>query len=94
VGDAFIGENVNIGCGVITCNYDGFKKSITNVGDNAFVGSDCQLVAPVNISKNSYVAAGTTVTKDVPEDALALSRTPQKHIEGYVKKVREKNSKK
>ncbi len=94
VGDAFIGENVNIGCGVITCNYDGFKKSVTNVGDNAFVGSDCQLIAPVNIAKNSYVAAGTTVTKDVPEDALALSRTPQKHIDGYVKRVREKNSKK
>ena len=94
VGDAFIGENVNIGCGVITCNYDGVNKNITEIEDNAFVGSDCQLVAPVKIAKNAYVAAGTTLTKNVPQDALAISRTPQKNIEGYAKKIRDRKSKK
>ncbi len=94
VGDAMIGDNVNVGCGVITCNYDGFNKHITEIGDNAFIGSDCQLIAPVKIAKNSYVAAGTTVTKDVPEEALAISRMPQKNLEGYAEKIRNKKSKK
>ncbi len=94
VGDAFIGSNVNVGCGVITCNYDGFNKHVTEIGDNAFIGSDCQLVAPIKISKDSYVAAGTTVTKEVPSEALAISRTPQKNIEGYVKKIRARKPKK
>lgn len=94
IGDAIIGDGVNVGCGVITCNYDGVQKHTTEIGDNAFIGSDCQLVAPVKIEKNSYVAAGTTVTKDVPEDSLAISRVPQKNLEGYGKKIRERKSQK
>ncbi len=84
IGDSVIGENVNIGAGVITCNYDGEKKHITEIEDGCFIGSDSQLVAPVNVGKNSYVGSGTTVTKNVPEGALAISRVPQKNIEGWV----------
>ena len=84
IGDSVIGENVNIGAGVITCNYDGEKKHTTKIEDGCFIGSDSQLVAPVNVGKNSYVGSGTTVTKNVPEGALAISRVPQKNIEGWV----------
>lgn len=94
VGDAMVGSNVNIGCGVITCNYDGFNKHLTEIGDNSFIGSDCQLVAPIKICNDAYVAAGTTVTKEVPAEALAISRTPQKNIEGYVRKIRSRKPKK
>lgn len=94
VGDASIGKNVNIGCGVITCNYDGFNKYRTEIGDNVFVGSDSQLIAPVQLHDDSYVAAGTTVTSDVPTDSLAISRVKQKNLEGYVTKLRNKRSKK
>ncbi len=83
LGDAEIGKDVNIGCGTITCNYDGVKKHRTVIGDGVFVGSDVQLVAPVNIGANSLIAAGTTVTKDVPPDSLAISRTPQVNKEGW-----------
>ncbi len=94
IGDAMIGDNANIGAGVITCNYDGRKKHMTVIGDGCFIGSDSQLVAPVNIGKNSYVGSGTTVTKDVPEGALALSRTPQRNIEGWaLKKAKERPEK-
>lgn len=83
LGDAEIGIDVNIGCGTITCNYDGVKKHRTVIGDQVFVGSDVQLVAPVTIGRNSLIAAGTTVTQDVPPDSLALSRTPQVNKEGW-----------
>ena len=83
LGDAEIGRNVNIGCGTITCNYDGVKKHRTVIGDEVFVGSDVQLVAPVTIGRNSLIAAGTTVTIDVPPDSLALSRIPQVNKEGW-----------
>ncbi len=86
LGDAEIGRDVNIGCGTITCNYDGIKKHCTVIGDGVFVGSDVQLVAPVTVGNNALIAAGTTVTKDVPPDALAISRTPQVNKEGWVKK--------
>ncbi len=86
LGDCFIGKDVNIGCGTITCNYDGKKKHITVIEDGVFVGSDVQLVAPVTVGKNSLIAAGTTVTTDVPPDSLALSRTPQVNKEGWVAK--------
>ena len=86
IGDSVIGENVNIGAGVITCNYDGEKKHITEIEDGCFIGSDSQLVAPVKVGKNSYVGSGTTVTKNVPEGALAISRVPQKNIEGWASK--------
>lgn len=94
VGDASIGRNVNIGCGVITCNYDGFNKHQTEIGNNVFVGSDSQLIAPVRLNDDSYVAAGTTVTSEVPTDSLAISRVKQKNLEGYVTKLRNKKSKK
>jgi bifunctional UDP-N-acetylglucosamine pyrophosphorylase/glucosamine-1-phosphate N-acetyltransferase len=71
-GDATIGEHVNIGAGAITCNYDGEKKSRTVIGDNAFIGSDTMLVAPVTIGKNARTGAGAVVTKDVPPDTLAV----------------------
>jgi bifunctional UDP-N-acetylglucosamine pyrophosphorylase/glucosamine-1-phosphate N-acetyltransferase len=83
LGDAEIGRNVNIGCGTITCNYDGINKHRTVIGDDVFIGSDVQLVAPVTVGRNSLIAAGTTVTIDVPPDSLALSRTPQVNKEGW-----------
>jgi bifunctional UDP-N-acetylglucosamine pyrophosphorylase/glucosamine-1-phosphate N-acetyltransferase len=83
IGDAEVGANVNIGAGTITCNYDGVRKHKTVIEDGAFIGSDSQLVAPVRIGKGAYVGAGSTITKDVPAEALALSRTPQKIIEGW-----------
>ena len=88
LGDATIGRDVNIGCGTITCNYDGVKKHKTVIEDGVFVGSDVQLVAPVSIGKNSLIAAGTTVTKDVPAESLAIARTPQVNKEGW--KLRQK----
>ncbi|QWV93561.1 bifunctional UDP-N-acetylglucosamine diphosphorylase/glucosamine-1-phosphate N-acetyltransferase GlmU [Geomonas oryzisoli] len=83
LGDATIGRDVNIGCGTITCNYDGVRKHKTVIEDGVFVGSDVQLVAPVTVGKNSLIAAGTTVTKDVPADSLAIARSPQVNKEGW-----------
>lgn len=80
IGDSEIGTNSNIGAGVITCNYDGANKHKTIIGDNVFVGSDVQFVAPVSVSSGATIAAGTTITKDVVENELAISRTPQKSI--------------
>ncbi len=90
LGDCTIGQGANIGAGTITCNYDGFSKMPTEIGDGAFIGSDTQLVAPVKVGAQAYVAAGTTVTKDVPDGALAISRVEQKHVEGYAAKKRAK----
>lgn len=90
IGDAEIGRNVNVGAGTITCNYDGFKKHKTIIEDNVFIGSDTQLVAPVRIKQGAYIGAGSTITKDVPEDSLAISRSPQRHIPEWAKKHREK----
>ena len=83
LGDATIGRDVNIGCGTITCNYDGVKKHKTVIEDGVFVGSDVQLVAPVTVGRNSLIAAGTTVTKDIPPDSLAIARSPQVNKEGW-----------
>lgn len=91
LGDAEIGKNVNIGCGTITCNYDGYNKYKTIIDDNVFIGSDTQLVAPVKIGKNVLVAAGSTITKDINDDALAISRTPQKNVENKGKEIMESN---
>jgi bifunctional UDP-N-acetylglucosamine pyrophosphorylase/glucosamine-1-phosphate N-acetyltransferase len=77
LGDAIIGEGVNVGAGTITCNYDGFVKNPTRIEDGAFVGSNSTLVAPVTIGASAYVAAGSTITQDVPRDALALGRARQ-----------------
>ena len=84
LGDCFIGSDVNVGCGTITCNYDGRKKHVTVIEDGVFVGSDVQFVAPVKVGQNSLIAAGTTVTVDVPPDSLALARVPQVNKEGWV----------
>ncbi|HEU4952708.1 MAG TPA: bifunctional UDP-N-acetylglucosamine diphosphorylase/glucosamine-1-phosphate N-acetyltransferase GlmU [Holophagaceae bacterium] len=90
LGDAEIGEGTNVGAGVITCNYDGFAKHRTVVGKGAFIGSDTQLVAPVSVGDGAIVAAGSTVTQDVPADALALSRTSQVNKEGGAARQRAK----
>lgn len=93
LGDAVIGEDVNIGCGTITCNYAADRKKYqTLIGDRVFVGSDSQLVAPLSIGSDSLIASGTTVTKDVPEGALALARAPQINKEGYAKKFKKSES--
>lgn len=88
IGDAEVGADVNIGAGTITCNYDGVNKHKTVLEDGVFIGSDTQLVAPVRVGKGAYVGAGSTITKDVPADALALSRTPQRIVEGWAVKRR------
>lgn len=94
IGDATIGRGVNIGAGVITCNYDGFQKYQTVIEDDVFVGSDAQIVAPVRIGKGALVAAGATITRDVPADALAISRAPQENREGIAARRRRKKQKK
>jgi bifunctional UDP-N-acetylglucosamine pyrophosphorylase/glucosamine-1-phosphate N-acetyltransferase len=83
IGDTDIGRDVNIGAGTITCNYDGVNKHKTVIEDGVFVGSDTQLVAPVTVGKNATIGAGSTITKNVPADNLALSRVPQKHLDGW-----------
>ena len=91
LGDATIGEKVNIGAGTIICNYDGATKSQTVIEDGAFVGSDSQLIAPVTIGKGAYVGSGSTIREDGPAGALAVSAGKQRNIEGWVaKKVRTK----
>jgi bifunctional UDP-N-acetylglucosamine pyrophosphorylase/glucosamine-1-phosphate N-acetyltransferase len=93
IGDATLGKNVNIGCGTITCNYDGVNKYQTIIGDNVFVGSDTQFVAPVTIGHGSLIAAGSTITKDVPPDALAIARVEQKNVDGWAERKRQKRQK-
>lgn len=94
VGDAFIGEETNIGCGFITCNYDGANKNITKIGKNCFIGSDSQTVAPVEIGDDCFVASSTTVTKNMPAGAFAISRGQQVTKEGIAKKfIRTPNKK-
>jgi bifunctional UDP-N-acetylglucosamine pyrophosphorylase/glucosamine-1-phosphate N-acetyltransferase len=92
IGDAEVGERVNFGCGTITCNYDGVHKHQTTIGDDVFIGSDVQFVAPVSIGSGSLIGAGSTITRDVPAGALALSRCEQKNIEGWVAKKRGKKN--
>jgi len=88
LGDAEIGDNVNVGAGVITCNYDGANKHKTIIGDDVFVGSDSQLVAPVTIGKGATIAAGTTLTRDVGENELAISRVRQTQKQGWRRPVK------
>ncbi|MBS2011797.1 MAG: bifunctional UDP-N-acetylglucosamine diphosphorylase/glucosamine-1-phosphate N-acetyltransferase GlmU [Deltaproteobacteria bacterium] len=88
LGDGFVGEGANVGAGTIFCNYDGFQKHITRIGKGAFIGSDSQLVAPVTIGDGAYVGTGTTVTKDVPADALAIGRAKQENKDGYAARLR------
>ena len=86
IGDSYLGKNVNIGAGTITCNYDGLKKNKTNIKDKVFIGSNSSLVAPVTINKNSVVGAGSVITKNVKRKSLALTRSSQIEIKNYKRK--------
>jgi bifunctional UDP-N-acetylglucosamine pyrophosphorylase/glucosamine-1-phosphate N-acetyltransferase len=91
LGDATIGDNVNVGCGTITCNYDGANKHQTVIGDNAFIGSGVELVAPVNIGAGATIGAGSTIGKDAPDGQLTIERAKQATIKGW--KRPQKNNK-
>ncbi|WP_102029469.1 bifunctional UDP-N-acetylglucosamine diphosphorylase/glucosamine-1-phosphate N-acetyltransferase GlmU [Salirhabdus sp. Marseille-P4669] len=93
IGDAEVGKKVNIGCGTITVNYDGENKFKTIIEDDAFIGCNSNLIAPVTIKKGAYVAAGSTITKDVPENALSIARSRQTNKEGYVEKIKNRKNK-
>jgi len=86
IGDAEIGRDVNVGAGTITCNYDGKKKHRTIIEDKVFIGSNTELVAPIHVGKYAIIGAGSTITRNVPEGALAVSRAQERHIEGYGRK--------
>ncbi len=89
VGDAHVGAKANLGAGTITCNYDGFFKHKTTIGEGAFIGTNSSLVAPVKIGKGAYIGSGSVITKDVPDDAMAVERSPQNNREGGAKRYRE-----
>jgi bifunctional UDP-N-acetylglucosamine pyrophosphorylase / glucosamine-1-phosphate N-acetyltransferase len=93
LGDAEIGQDVNVGAGTITCNYDGVSKNKTIIEDGVFVGSDSQLIAPVTVHRGAYIAAGSTIQQDVPEDALAIARSQQVNKEHWARKKRESRRK-
>lgn len=86
IGDSDVGNNVNLGCGVVFVNYDGTNKYRSTVGNGAFIGCNTNLVSPVNVADGAYIAAGSTVTDDVPEDALCIARARQRNIEGWAAK--------
>jgi bifunctional UDP-N-acetylglucosamine pyrophosphorylase/glucosamine-1-phosphate N-acetyltransferase len=88
IGDTLMGENVNIGAGTITCNYDGVNKFITNIEDDVFVGSASQLVAPVTLGKGSTVGAGSAITKDVADNELVLTRSAQRVVKNWKRPVK------
>ena len=89
VGDAHVGANANIGAGAVTCNYDGIGKHKTEIGAGAFVGTNSSLVAPLKIGKGAYIGSGSVITRDVPDDAMAVERSPQNNREGGAKRYRE-----
>ena len=86
VGDAEVGENCNFGCGTVTVNYDGKNKNKTIIGNNSFIGCNTNLISPVKVEDNTYIAAGSTITNDVKEGELAVARAKQRNIEGWVEK--------
>jgi bifunctional UDP-N-acetylglucosamine pyrophosphorylase/glucosamine-1-phosphate N-acetyltransferase len=88
IGDSVVGENVNFGCGCVTANYDGEVKQTCTIEDGAFIGCNTNLIAPVTVGKNSYTAAGSTITQDVPENSLAVARSKQKNILNWIIKKR------
>ena len=88
IGDSDVGKYCNFGCGTVTCNYDGKDKFRTQIGDYCFIGCNTNLVAPVTVGAGSYIAAGATITKDVPADALAVARAKQENKEGWAKRRR------
>ncbi len=85
VGDSDVGQNINFGCGTVTVNYDGKQKFRTTIEDGAFIGCNTNLIAPVNVGKNSYIAAGSTITQNVPENSLAIARQRQINKNGWKK---------
>lgn len=85
VGDSDVGKNVNFGCGTVTVNYDGKNKFRTTIGNNAFIGCNTNLVAPVTVGDNSFIAAGSTITDEVPEDGFAIARQRQTVKNGWIK---------
>jgi bifunctional UDP-N-acetylglucosamine pyrophosphorylase/glucosamine-1-phosphate N-acetyltransferase len=93
VGDADVGSGVNFGCGTITTNYDGFQKFRCTIGDRAFIGCNTNLVSPVTVGEGAYIAAGATITKDVPADALAVARSKQENKEGWARRRRQMHGK-
>ncbi|VAW80006.1 N-acetylglucosamine-1-phosphate uridyltransferase / Glucosamine-1-phosphate N-acetyltransferase, partial [hydrothermal vent metagenome] len=90
IGDTCMGSGVNVGAGTITCNYDGAYKHLTEIGNNVFIGSDTQLVAPVKVGDGATIGAGTTITRDVPDNELTLSRSKQQTITGWKRPVKDK----
>lgn len=88
IGDSFVGADVNLGCGVVTVNYDGFTKHRTTIMDGAFVGCNTKLIAPVTVGQGAYTAAGSTITKDVPADALGVARSRQTNLSGWAEQRR------
>ena len=88
IGDAELGEGVNVGAGTITCNYDGYNKHLTQIGDRAFIGTNSSLVAPVTIGNGAYLGSGGVITKDVPDDALAVARADQVNKDGWAARYR------
>jgi bifunctional UDP-N-acetylglucosamine pyrophosphorylase/glucosamine-1-phosphate N-acetyltransferase len=86
IGDAEVGESCNFGCGTVVVNYDGKNKHKTKIGNNSFIGCNTNLVSPVEVKDNTYIAAGSTITKEVPEGSLAIARAKQTNIEGWVNK--------
>ncbi|MBE7043793.1 MAG: bifunctional UDP-N-acetylglucosamine diphosphorylase/glucosamine-1-phosphate N-acetyltransferase GlmU [Ruminococcaceae bacterium] len=93
VGDSDVGAGVNFGCGTVTVNYDGVHKHRTTIGDKAFIGCNTNLVAPVKVAPEAFIAAGSTITEDIPNDCLAIARARQTNIQGWVSNRKEKNSK-
>jgi len=90
IGDTDMGSDVNIGAGTITCNYDGANKHRTIIGDNVFIGSDSQLIAPITVAAGATIGAGTTLRKDAPEQALTLTKSVQKTVTGWKRPVKTK----
>ena len=90
LGDSNVGDNVNIGCGTITANYDGVNKWPTNIGNDVFIGCNSVLIAPVSLDDGTFVAAGSVVTKDTSKDDLVVARAEQKNLKGYAPKIKEK----
>ncbi|MEX0798289.1 MAG: DapH/DapD/GlmU-related protein, partial [Bacteriovoracaceae bacterium] len=92
VGDADVGENTNLGCGFITCNYDGDKKHKTIIGKNCFIGSDSQMIAPVTLGDDVFVASGSTINKDIPAGGFGIARERQTTKEGMAKRFLKKKN--
>jgi bifunctional UDP-N-acetylglucosamine pyrophosphorylase/glucosamine-1-phosphate N-acetyltransferase len=93
VGDANLGQDVNVGAGTITCNYDGVNKHTTTIGNDAFIGSNSTLIAPVTVGEKGFVAAGTAISKDVPDNSLAVGRAKQRNIDGWQRPTKKQDKK-